>query len=119
MRRLVFGALLGLMALGFAVPARAQSRLAEFLQKVPAAEIFPGADRFGPVEGTPPAVTAFKAGEPAGYVFLNSDFADATGYSGKQIEILAASVSREIDLAFARLHKIGLTHSWSVLTRCS
>jgi len=49
------------------------------------ADVFPGADRFGPVEGTPPAAAAYKNGKVAGYVFETSD----TGYSGKPIKILA------------------------------
>ena len=49
------------------------------------ADIFPGAERFGPVEGTPPAAAAFKGGKIAGYVFETSDI----GYSGKPIKILA------------------------------
>ena len=48
------------------------------------ADVFPGADRFGPVEGSPPASAAYKAGSIAGYVFETSDI----GYSGKPIRIL-------------------------------
>jgi NosR/NirI family transcriptional regulator, nitrous oxide reductase regulator len=69
-------------------PALAQGKLTEFLAKAPPNELFPSADKFGPVEGTLPAVAAYKGGQLAGYVFLNSDFADATGYSGKPIQIL-------------------------------
>ena len=47
-------------------------------------DVFPGADRFGPVEGSPPASGAYKAGTLAGYVFETSD----VGYSGKPIRIL-------------------------------
>ncbi len=49
------------------------------------ADVFPGADRFGPVEGSPPAAAAYKGGTLAGYVFETSDI----GYSGKPIRILA------------------------------
>jgi NosR/NirI family transcriptional regulator, nitrous oxide reductase regulator len=49
------------------------------------ADIFPGADRFGPVEGSPPAAAAYKNEKVAGYVFETSDI----GYSGKPIKILA------------------------------
>jgi NosR/NirI family nitrous oxide reductase transcriptional regulator len=48
-------------------------------------EVFPGADRVGPVEGVPPAAAAYKAGAVAGYVFETSNI----GYSGKPIRILA------------------------------
>jgi len=48
------------------------------------ADVFPGADSFGPVEGSPPAAAALKNGQVAGYVFETSDI----GYSGKPIKIL-------------------------------
>jgi NosR/NirI family nitrous oxide reductase transcriptional regulator len=48
-------------------------------------DVFPGADRFGSVEGSPPAAAAYKNEKIAGYVFETSDI----GYSGKPIKILA------------------------------
>jgi NosR/NirI family transcriptional regulator, nitrous oxide reductase regulator len=48
------------------------------------ADVFPGADRFGPVEGNPPAAAAYKGGTVIGYVFETSDI----GYSGKPIKML-------------------------------
>ena len=47
----------------------------------------PGADRLGPVEGTPPAARAFAGDKPLGYVLLNADAVNAVGYSGKPIRI--------------------------------
>lgn len=82
------GLMLLVLCFASAAPACADSRLGEFLTKVPASTLFPGAEKLGPIEGTPPAMPAYKGGKLAGYVFLNSDFADATGYSGKPIEIL-------------------------------
>ena len=49
------------------------------------ADVFQGADTFGPLEGAPPARAAYKGGEIAGYVFETSDI----GYSGKPIRLLA------------------------------
>ena len=49
------------------------------------ADVFPGAEKFGPVEGAPPAAAAYRNGVVAGYVFETSDI----GYSGKPIRILA------------------------------
>ena len=49
------------------------------------ADVFQGADKFGPVEGTPPAIAAYRNGSVIGYVFETSDI----GYSGKPIRILA------------------------------
>lgn len=71
-------------------PARAQSTLAEFLPALPPAEIFPGADRFGPVEGSPPSVAAYAGDRLLGWVALNTDWAAATGYSGKPIQVAVA-----------------------------
>jgi NosR/NirI family transcriptional regulator, nitrous oxide reductase regulator len=53
--------------------------------EVEPADVFAGADRFGNLEGSPPAIAAYKGGELAGYVFETTD----TGYSGKPIRILA------------------------------
>ncbi len=71
-------------------PATAQSRLADFLKDVPPAELAPGADRFGAPEGTPPMAPIFAGDRLLGFVYLNSDVVDATGYSGKPILILVA-----------------------------
>lgn len=73
-----------------APPALAASHLARFLKRVPASEIFPGADHIGEPKGDPPVAEAFRGGEPIGYVFLNSDFVSAIGYSGKPIHVLLA-----------------------------
>ena len=70
--------------------AQAASHLQRFLKRVPAAEIFPGADRLGTPKGEPPVAEAFRGGELIGYVFLNADFVSAIGYSGKPIHVLLA-----------------------------
>ena len=80
--------LLGVLALP--ASASAETALAGFLDKLQPASAFPDADRFGPVQGTPPAVAAYEKGRLVGYIFLNTDYADGTGYSGKPIEILLA-----------------------------
>jgi|AGTN01.1.fsa_nt_gi Regulator of nitric oxide reductase transcription len=49
------------------------------------ADVFPGADRFGPVEGSPAAMAAYQGDAVAGYVFDTSDI----GYSGKPIKVRA------------------------------
>jgi NosR/NirI family nitrous oxide reductase transcriptional regulator len=70
--------------------ARAESRLPEFLEKLKPSEIFPGADRFGQVNGKLPAAPAFAGDRLLGYVYLNSEIVNATGYSGKPIIIVVA-----------------------------
>ncbi len=85
---------LGLLALFFIIsagrPAGADTgaHLQDYLGQVKPEEIFPGADNFAPPEGNPPAAAAYKGHQPLGYVYLNSDVVDSTGYSGKPIRIL-------------------------------
>lgn len=68
--------------------AGAEPKVGDFLQKVTPGEVFPGADRLGPVSGTPPAAPAFAGQKLLGYVYLNSDVVNSAGYSGKPISIL-------------------------------
>jgi len=68
--------------------AYAASELATYLPKVAPADLFAGADRFGPPQGDPPIVPAYRGDQLQGFVYLNSDFANAVGYSGKPIQIL-------------------------------
>ncbi len=78
----------------YAGPALAQapppSHLSNYLEKMSVADIFPGAERLGPVEGNPAAAPAYKGDQLLGYVFLNSDVVDSTGYSGRPINIVIA-----------------------------
>ncbi|SKA31975.1 NosR/NirI family transcriptional regulator, nitrous oxide reductase regulator [Enhydrobacter aerosaccus] len=70
-------------------PAKAQSsHLAQYLQSAPLADIFPGADHLGPIEGKLPATAAYNGSTLLGYVFLNADIVNATGYSGRPINIV-------------------------------
>jgi NosR/NirI family nitrous oxide reductase transcriptional regulator len=91
-RRLPVAAVL--LALAFAVGfgsralAQTAAHLPDYLQKIELGEIFPGADRLGPVEGDPPAAAAYKGGQLLGYVYLNSDVVGSVGYSGKPINIV-------------------------------
>ena len=96
----MLAAFLSLIIVGFlaliAIPAQAAqtSRLAEFLPKVQASELFPGADRFGELlsgekDGEPAIVPVYRGDELLGHAFLNSDFTSSIGYSGKPIHIIA------------------------------
>ncbi|GIK95816.1 MAG: FMN-binding protein [Alphaproteobacteria bacterium] len=71
-------------------PAAAQSgsRLPELLAQVEPADVVPGADRFGTPEGDPAVAPVYSGDTLAGHAFLNSDFVDSTGYSGKPIHIV-------------------------------
>lgn len=68
----------------------AEYSLPRFLENKTADEIFPGADDLGRPVGEPPVAEALRREERIGYVFLNSDFLNSTGYSGKPIHQLIA-----------------------------
>ncbi|RTM05404.1 MAG: FMN-binding protein, partial [Hyphomicrobiales bacterium] len=92
-RRLMTRRLMAILVLLLAVlwlpcEASAASRLGEFLGAVKAADIDRAADSFGEVEGNPPAARLLKGGQLVGYAFLTNDVVDATGYSGKPINIV-------------------------------
>lgn len=78
------------------------SRLGGLLGKVAAGDLVPGAERFGPPEGSRPLVPLLKGSEPVGYAFLTSDFVNTTGYSGKPIDVIAA-IDREGTILGAKL----------------
>jgi len=68
--------------------ACAAVRLNDYLAKAEPAELIAGANRFGPLQGDPAIAPAYKDDRLLGFVYLNSDFANATGYSGKPIQML-------------------------------
>ncbi len=82
--------LLAAVILAFVLPdATARAAVLErFLPQAVVADLVPGADRLGPPEGEPPVAPAFKGSELAGYVFINSDFTNSTGYSGRPMHVL-------------------------------
>jgi NosR/NirI family nitrous oxide reductase transcriptional regulator len=79
-----------------------ESQLAKYLTQVPASELAPGADRFGPVEGSPPVAKIFAGERLLGYAFVNADWVNSTGYSGQPIEILL-SLSTDGKISGAKL----------------
>jgi len=68
--------------------AHAAGRLNDYLPKAEPNELVPGANRLGPPQGDPAIAPAYKDGQLLGFVYLNSDFANAIGYSGKPIQLL-------------------------------
>ena len=70
--------------------AAQNSVLPKFIPDLVASEVFPGADRFGDIQGDPAVAPAFKGDEQIGYVYINSDYVNSTGYSGKPIHLLIA-----------------------------
>ena len=85
---LVLAAVLSVCVSLWTQAALAASGLASYLPKVAPTDFFPGADRFGPPQGDPSIVPAYRGDQLQGFVYLNSDFANATGYSGKPIQLL-------------------------------
>jgi NosR/NirI family nitrous oxide reductase transcriptional regulator len=83
-----WSAIVVLTLLLMAVPATAASRLAEFLPKATPSELVPSANRFGPPQGDPAMVPAYRDSDLLGYVYLNADVTNAVGYSGKPIHML-------------------------------
>ncbi|WP_234685904.1 NosR/NirI family protein [Bradyrhizobium monzae] len=72
----------------FSCRALAADGVSSYLPKASPADLFPGADRFGEPQGDPPIVPVYRGDQLQGFVYLNSDFANATGYSGKPIRVL-------------------------------
>ena len=74
----------------FSLPlqATAAGRLGDHLPQVRPAELFAGADRFGPQQGDPPIAPVYKGDQLLGYAYLNTDVTNATGYSGKPIHLI-------------------------------
>jgi NosR/NirI family nitrous oxide reductase transcriptional regulator len=70
------------------VQAASASNLATYLPKITPADFFPDADRFGPAQGDPPIAPVYRGDQLQGFVYLNSDFANSIGYSGKPIQVL-------------------------------
>jgi NosR/NirI family nitrous oxide reductase transcriptional regulator len=72
----------------WAVPqAIAGGQLQVYLGKVQPGELFQEADRFGDVRGEPPIAPVYRGDQLVGYAYLNSDFTNSIGYSGKPIHI--------------------------------
>lgn len=69
------------------LPAHAGDNFARLIEKLDLATVFPGAERIGKLQGEPPVAPVKSGGTTVGYIYLNSDFAGATGYSGQPIQI--------------------------------
>ena len=77
-----------LLSIAMIGQAQAADQLARLIKKAEVGELVPGAERLGPIQGAPPMAAAYRGDEVVGYVILNSDFANAVGYSGKPIHVL-------------------------------
>src|SRR5436190_19629325 len=78
------------LALLFAAPAIAeQGRLRERLTPEVMAVVYPGAERLGMEEGSPPAIAVFKGDKIVAYVFSTLDIIAAPGYSTTPFDVIA------------------------------
>lgn len=82
---------LWLVAIAFATvlisSASSAGQLPAYLEKILPNDLFQGADRFGEPSGEPPIAPVYRGSDMVGYAYLNSDFTNSTGYSGKPIHI--------------------------------
>ncbi|UEM21467.1 NosR/NirI family protein [Skermanella mucosa] len=62
--------------------------LGQYLSRAEPAELFAGADRFGTIQDGVPVAPVLQGDKLLGYAYLNSDFVNTTGYSGRPIHVL-------------------------------
>ncbi len=62
--------------------------LEKYLTTISAEKLFVNADGYGALVGDGLVAPVLKKGETIGYVFLNTDFVSAIGYSGKPITVM-------------------------------
>ena len=71
------------------LPFPASLQAADFPDRYPQVRgFFPQADRFGELEGEPPAAPAYHAKKLLGYAYLTTDVVRIPAYSGKPISTL-------------------------------
>ncbi len=70
------------------VDASAGTDLQNTISKFAASELVPAAEKYGAIDKEKSIIPALKDGKTVGYVFLNTEFDRAIGYSGKPIVIL-------------------------------
>lgn len=64
--------------------------LPRFIDTLNLQKVFPGADRVGEISGEPTVASVYEGDRQLGYIFVNSDHVNSTGYSGKPIHLLIA-----------------------------
>jgi NosR/NirI family transcriptional regulator, nitrous oxide reductase regulator len=80
---------IAVIALVFALPAAAEpGKLRERLTADVMAVVYPGAERLGIEEGSPPAIAVFKGGTIVAYGFSTLDIIAAPGYSTTPFDVI-------------------------------
>lgn len=88
--RLIVFSLCGyLLTIAFGHAAQ-PGKLSSYLENISPSEMLAGADKYGQLIENTPVVPVMSGNNVVGYVFLNTDFVGAIGYSGKPIEVLIA-----------------------------
>src|SRR5499427_8335722 len=67
----------------------AKGKLRERLTPDVMAVVYPGAERLGPEEGSPPAIAIYKSDKPVAYIFSTLDVIAAPGYSVTPFDVIA------------------------------
>src|SRR5207248_11465084 len=81
---------IALMALVFASPALAEKgKLRDRLTPAVMAVVYPGAERLGVEEGSPPAIAVYQGDKIAAYVFSTLDIIAAPGYTSTPFDVIA------------------------------
>ena len=81
---------LSLLGLTFASPAVAEKgKLLERLTPEVMAVVYPGAERLGPEEGSPPAIAVYRSDTIVAYIFSTLDIIAAPGYSVIPFDVIA------------------------------
>ena len=81
---------LALLALTLASPAFAEKgKLRERLTPDVMAVVYPGAERLGPEEGSPPAIAVYRGDKAVAYIFSTLDIIAAPGYSVIPFDVIA------------------------------
>ena len=63
-------------------------RLSTYLAKINVTDFFKDGDRIGDIRADMPVAPVFKGQQPLGFIFLNSDWSNSIGYSGKPIDVV-------------------------------
>jgi NosR/NirI family transcriptional regulator, nitrous oxide reductase regulator len=75
---------------GVATPGLAEKgKLRERLTPEVMAVVYPGAERLGPEEGSPPAIAVYKDSKAVAYIFSTLDIIAAPGYSTTPFDVIA------------------------------
>src|SRR5262245_39334581 len=90
LRRLAFLAFAFAFAFALASAAHAEKgKLRERLTPDVMAVVYPGAERLGPEEGSPPAIAVYRGDKTVAYIFSTLDIIAAPGYSVTPFDVIA------------------------------